>query len=84
MIILSDYANFIDVFSLILIVKFLKYTEINDNTIKLIDDKQSLYKLIYSLKQVKLETLKTYIETNLIISFIRPLKSLIDTLIFII
>ena len=39
------------------------------------DDKQPPYRPIYSLGLVELETLKTYIETNLANGFIRPSKS---------
>lgn len=37
--IFSKYVNFVDIFSLDLIVKFSKYIKINDYTINLIDDK---------------------------------------------
>ena len=47
-----------------------EYIEINDYTIKLKEDKQPLFGPIYSLGPVKLETLKTYIKTNLVNSFI--------------
>ena len=48
----------------------------NEHTIKLEEDKQLPFGPIYSLEPVKLETLKTYIKTNLANSFIRPSKSL--------
>ena len=51
-----------------------KYTKINDYTIKLVNDQQLPYKPIYSLGPVELETLKTYIGTNLANEFIRPLN----------
>ena len=47
----------------------------NEHTIKLEESKQPSFGLIYSLGPVELETLKTYIETNLANSFIRPFKS---------
>ena len=51
-------------------------TGINKHTIELQDGKQPPYERIYSLEPVKLETLKTYIETHLKTGFIRPSKSL--------
>ena len=47
----------------------------NEYTIELEEDKQLPIKPIYSLRLVELETLKTYIKTNLANSFIRPSKS---------
>ena len=63
------------------IAKLLENTGINEHAIKQEEDKQSLFKLIYSLGLIKLETLKTYIKTNLANSFIRPFKSPTGTLI---
>ena len=48
----------------------------NEHAIKLEEGKQPLFGPIYSLGLVELETLKTYIKTNLANSFIRPSKSL--------
>ena len=63
---ISDkYMNFVDVFSLDLTFELLEHNEIYDHAIKLVDDQQPLYKLIYSLEPVELETLKAYIEINL-------------------
>lgn len=67
--ILSEYADFLDIFSLDLTVKLQEHTGINNHVIKLIDDKPPPYGSIYSLGPVELETLKTYIKTNLINSF---------------
>lgn len=50
--------------------------KLNKHTIQLERDKQSLYEPIHSLSLVELETLKTQIETYLIIGFIQPSKSL--------
>ena len=47
----------------------------NKHAIKLEKDKQPPFGPIYSLGPVELETLKTYIETNLANGFIRPSKS---------
>lgn len=73
--ILSKYANFIVVFSKNLITKFLEYTGINDYAINLVKKYQLPYGPIYSQKVVKLESLKTYIETNLANGFIKPSNS---------
>ena len=45
-------------------------TELNEHAIDLEDSKQPPYRPIYSLGLVKLETLKTYIETHLKTGFI--------------
>ena len=70
-----EYSDFADIFSPELASELLKYTEINNHAIKLVDDWQLPYGPIYSLEPVKLETLKTYIETNLKNGFIKPSKS---------
>ena len=70
----AEYLDYIDVFSLNSMAELLEHTGINDHPINLIDDKQPLYDLIYSLGPVELETLKTYIETNMANGFIRPSK----------
>lgn len=80
--VLSKYADFANIFLLKLAIEFFKYTIINHYTIKLIDNQQSLYSLIYSLGPVKLETLKVYIKNNLAIRFIKFSKSLTRALIF--
>ena len=69
------YSEFVDVYSPELVLELLKYTKINDHAIKLVDDQQLFYELIYSLGSEKLEILKTYIETNLVNSFIKLFKS---------
>ena len=73
--IFTKYLDFADVFSPDLASKLLKHTKINDYTIKLVDGQQPPYGPIYSLGTVELETLKAYIETNLVNGFIRPSKS---------
>lgn len=55
---------------------------INEHAIELIDSKQSLYKPFYALSPVKLEMLKTYIETYLKTGFFWCFKSLTNTFIF--
>ena len=51
-------------------------TELNEHAIELKEIKQPLYRSIYSLGLVELETLKIYIETHLKTGFIWPSKSL--------
>ena len=55
---------------------------INEYAIKLKEGKQSLFSPIYSLELVELETLKIYIKTNLVNSFIKPFKPPAGALIF--
>ena len=63
--VLVEYLDFIDVFLVEESLVLLQHTKLNKHIIKLEDDKQPPYRLIYSLKPVKLETLKTYIKTHL-------------------
>ena len=71
----AEYSDFSDVFSSDSVAELPEHTGINDHPIDLLDDKQPPYGPIYSLGPVELETLKTYIETNLASGFIRPSKS---------
>ena len=71
----DKYANFMNMFFPDLASKFFEHSGINNHAIKLVNSQQPPYKLIYSLGPVKLETLKTYIKTNLANNFIRPSKS---------
>ena len=71
----AEYSDFADVFSPDLAMELPKHTEINIHAIDLEESKQPPYEPIYSQGPVKLETLKTYIETNLANNFIRPSKS---------
>ena len=50
----------------------------NEYAIKLEEDKQPPFRSIYSIGPVELETLKSYIETNLANNFIRLFKSPIE------
>ena len=61
--------------------KLLEHIGMNDHAIELGEGKQPLFGSIYSLDPIKLETLKTYIKTNLANSFIWPFKSLARALI---
>ena len=74
-IISSKYADYTDIFSLNSAAKLLKYTNINNHPINLIDVKQPSYSLIYSLEPDKSKILKTYIKTNLANNFIKSSKS---------
>ncbi len=73
--VLSEYADFTDVFSTKLAAELLEHIEINDHAIELVDDRQPPYGPIYSLGPMELEILKAYIENNLASGFIRPSKS---------
>ena len=78
-----EYSDFFNVFSAEKAWVLPEQTELNKHAIKLVDGKQPPYGPIYSLGPVKLETLKTYIETHLKTRFIRPFKSLAGALILI-
>ena len=71
----DEYSDFTDVFSEEKALVLPERTEFNEHAIDLEDSKQPPYGPIYSLGPVELETLKTYIETNLKTGFIRPFKS---------
>ena len=73
--VLAEYSDFADVFSPDLASELPEHTGINNHAIELVDGQQPPYRPIYSLRPVKLETLKAYIETNLTNGFIRPSKS---------
>lgn len=76
--ILSQYIDFVDIFLLYVVVKLSKYIKINNYIIKLIENKQLSYRLIYTIELVILETLKTYIKTNFNNYCIRSSKFLTD------
>ena len=59
------YADYADVFAFDLAMELPENTGINRHAIELEDGKQPLYRPIYSLGPIELETLKTYIETYL-------------------
>ena len=77
----AKYSDFADVFSKKSEEVLPEQIGINKHAIKLEDDKEPPYGPIYSLGPVELETLKTYIKTNLANGFIRSLKSPVDALI---
>ena len=69
--ILAEYSNFSNVFFSDSTAELPEYTRINDHSINLLNNKQLLYSMIYSLKPVELEILKTYIKVNLASNFIK-------------
>lgn len=69
------YSDFANVFLKDSAAELSEPTGIKDHAIDLLDGKQPSYGPIYSLGPVELETLKTYIETNLADGFIRPSMS---------
>lgn len=80
-IILTTYFDFTNIFLCDFIAELLKYININNYSINLVDNKQLPNNLIYSKQPVKLEILKAYIKTNLIKRFIQSFNLLISTLI---
>lgn len=64
------------------IAKFPEHIKLNDYAIKQKKGKQSFFKLIYSLGQVELKILKTYIEINLANDLIQTFKYPNEALIF--
>ena len=71
----AEYSDYSNVFLAENAAKLSENTGINEHAIKLEEGKQPPFEPIYSLGLVELETLKTYIETNLANDFIRPSKS---------
>ena len=81
-VILAEYSDDSNVFSAENATELLEYIRLNNHTIKLEEGKQPPFGPIYSLGPVELETLKTYIKTNLANGFIWSSKSLAEALIF--
>ena len=73
MVLLAKYADFIDVFSLILVCKLPSHAPHN-HAIKT-GDGQSLFGPIYLLSAIELDVLKKYIKDNLEKGFIVPFTS---------
>ena len=72
----AEYSDYSNVFSAKNAAKLPENTGMNEHAIELEEGKQPSFRPIYSLGLVELETLKTYIETNLANSFIWLSKSL--------
>ena len=80
--VLAEYSNYNNVFSAENAAELPDNLGMNEYTIKLKEGKQPLFGPIYSLGPVELETLRTYIKTNLTNSVIWPSKSLAEASIF--
>ena len=70
-----EYSDFADVFSEKSADVLLEQNGVNEHVIELEEGKQPPYEPIYIPGPFELKTVKTYIETNLVNSFIRALKS---------
>ena len=68
--VLAKYSNYSNIFLVENAVELPENTGINKHIIKLKKDKQLSFGSIYSLEPVELETLKTFIKTNLANGFI--------------
>lgn len=80
----TKYTGFAHIFSKKLAEILPEKISINKQSIKLVDGKLLPYMLIYSLVPIKLETLKTYIKTNLANGFIHSSKfSIRATIVFV-
>lgn len=80
--IFPKYFNFTNVFFSELTTELFEYTRINNYAINLVDGKQSLYELIFSLGLVELKSLKIYMKTYLVNTLIRLCEFLASALIF--
>ena len=72
----EEYSDYSNVFLAENAAELSENTGMNEHAIKLEEGKQPPFGPIYSLGPVELETLKTYIETNLANGFIQPSKFL--------
>ena len=79
---MAEYSDNNNVFLAENVAELPKYTGMNGHAIKLEESKQPSFGSIYSWKLVELETLKTYIKTNLVNSFIQLSKFLAGAHIF--
>ena len=70
-----EYSDFADIFLEKLANVLSEQTGAKKHEIELEEDTQPPYRPIYNLGPVELETLKTYIETNLANGFFQALKS---------
>lgn len=80
-IVLTENADFADVFSKESGKMFPEIRNIHDYAIGLLDDKQIPYKLIYSLGLVEIKILKTYLQINLANRFIQSSQFVVAALI---
>lgn len=72
--IVSEYLNYANGFLINFAIELPEHNVMNDHTIKIIEGKQPLYRPIYSLGLVELETLKIYIKAYLKTGFFQPSK----------
>ena len=77
----AKYSDYSDFFSAENVAELPENIRMNEHAIELEEDKQPPFEPIYSLGPMELETLKTYIETNLADGFIRPFKFPVGSLI---
>lgn len=68
--IFPKYADYTNIFLPDSATKLPKHTDINNDPINLVDNKQPFFSLIYNLGSVELEMLKTSIKINLASGFI--------------
>ena len=68
--VLAEYSDYSDIFLTENTAELPENTGMNEHTIKLEEGKLLLFEPIYSLGHIELETLKTYIKTNIINGFI--------------
>ena len=80
----EEYSDFANIFSKKLVGVLSECMGINKKVMELQKSKQPPYGLIYSLGQVKLKILKTYIKINWDNNFIRPSKFPAETPIIIV
>ena len=78
----TEYSDFSDVFLEKKASILPEVTKLNQYAIELQEGQQPSYGPIYSLRPIELKTLKTYIEINLVNSFIWPSKSPVGAPIF--
>ena len=77
----AQYLGFTNIFFKKSVKALFKYIKINKHIIKLKNNKQPFYRLIYSFGLIGLESPKIYIKTNLANNFIFPYKFFINALI---
>ena len=80
--VLAEYSDYNNIFSAENALKLSENIGMNEHVIKLEESKQPPFGPIYSLGSIELETLKTYIKTNLANNFIWLSKSPVKALIF--
>ena len=82
--VLAEYSNYSNIFSAENAAELPENTRMNEHAIELEEDKQPSFGPIYNLGPVELETLKTYIKTNLANGLIQLLNPPPEYLFFLI